>query len=506
MDFDPDLLTVETRHGFVGGDHKRGTYRYKGIPFAAPPVGALRFRPPAPVESWTGVRVATGKFPEAPQPVGGVDAMLGATGGPPQIEAECLTLNVWTPAPDGARRPVLFWIHGGAFVNGRGLTPWYDGSNLAVRDTVVVTCNYRLGALGFLHLADLGGEAYAGSGNVGLLDQAAALRWVQENIEAFGGDPDNVTIFGESAGGMSVATQLALPASRGTFHRAIAESGAASNVHDRDHATKVARRLLDLVGLDTDDLEPLRSMPAQTLVDAQEKVSNEFGIIGGLPFEPVVDHDTLPVHPVEAVRRGAAQGINVMTGTNRDEMRLFTAMFEGLDALDHEGLVRRVKWLVRSDPEGLVQVYRDAAPEATPRALYESIGTDAVFRMPAITLAEAQSAHGAVWLYEFHRESTAFGGTLGAAHAVEIPYAFDNLGAPGANFFTGETTEAMQTLSTQMADAWVAFARTGDPNGSSLPPWGRYSPDERTTMVLDLESHVAVDPASPFREAWAARH
>ncbi len=225
----------------------------------------------------------------------------------------------------------------------------------------------------------------------------------------------------------------------------------------------------------------------------------------GLPFQPVVDDDALPRHPVEAVRDGVAAGVHVMTGTNRDELRLFTAMDERLGALDDEGLVRRVERFVRADPDGLVQVYRDAAPDASPRAIYEAIGTDAVFRMPAIALAEAQSAHASVWLYEFHRESTAFGGSLGAAHAVEIPYAFDNLGAPGASFFTGEATEAMQDLATRMADAWVAFARTGDPNGSALPSWEPYSPEARTTMVLDLDSEVADDPAGPMRAAWAAR-
>lgn len=504
MTSDPDLLTVETTHGHVRGDHKRGTYRYKGIPFAAPPVGARRFRPPAPAESWTGVRDATGKFATAPQPTGGVETLLGMQDGPPQSEADCLTLNVWTPAPDAGRRPVMVWIHGGAFVSGTGSTAWYDGSNLASRDVVVVTLNYRLGALGFLHLADLGGERFAGSGNVGLLDQAAALRWVHDNIETFGGDPDNVTIFGESAGGMSVGTHLALPASQGSFHRAIAQSGAVANVHDRDQATAVTTRLLDLLDLGPDQIDALETIPFPSLIEAQDTISNDFGIARGLPFQPVVDGVTLPEQPMAALRAGAAAGINLLTGTNRDEMRLFTSMDPRRDRLDDARLARRVQRFTGSDPDVLVRVYRDAAPDASPADLYEAIGTDAVFRMPAIEMAEAQSAHADVWVYEFHRASTAFGGSLGAAHAVEIPFALDNLTAPGANFFIGEPTEAMQHLATQMADAWTAFARHGDPNGSTLPAWGKYAPPSRPTMVFDLDSKVVEDPAGSRRAAWAA--
>jgi para-nitrobenzyl esterase len=503
--FDPSNLVVETTHGRVRGDHKRGTYRFKGIPYAAPPVGPLRFAPPAPVASWAGEREAFGRFPIAPQPPDTVSRLLGAGDGPEQSETDCLTLHVWTPAPDGARRPVMVWIHGGAFVSGSGITPWYDGSNLARRDVVVVTVNYRLGALGFLHLAELGGDAFAGSGNAGLLDQAAALGWVHDNIEAFGGDPGNVTIFGESAGGMSVATQLALPASRSLFGRAIAQSGAASNVWDADHATRVATRLLEVAGIGRDQVGRLRVVPVADLLEAQNAVSAEFGITTGLPFQPGVDGDTLPEHPLAAVRSGSAAGIELLTGSNRDELLLFTAMAPGLQPTDDAGVGRRVKRFVAHDPEGLVAAYRAAYPEATAAELYNLVGTDAVFRMPAIALAEAQSSHAPTWVYEFHKASTAFGGSLGAAHAVEVPFVFDNLGAPGAKFMTGEPDEAMEHLAGQMADAWTTFARTGDPNGTSLPDWHDYSPDDRATMIFDDVPAVADDPAGTFRTAWATR-
>ena len=503
--FEPRKLVVETTHGLVRGDHKRGTYRYKGIPYAAPPIGARRFAVPVSAASWSGERDATGKFPTAPQPVGGVEALLGATNGPGNSEADCLTLNIWTPAPDDTARPVMVWIHGGAFVTGTGLTPWYDGSNLAARDVVVVTINYRLGALGFLHLADLGDDSFVGSGNAGVLDQALALQWVHNNIAAFGGDPTNVTIFGESAGAMSVATQLALPASKGLFGRAIAESGAASNVHDRDHATSVAVAVLESLDIDRHSPGKLRDVPVDALLEAQQQVSARFGITQGLPFEPVVDGDTLPSVPIDAVRAGSASGIAVLTGTNRDELKLFTAMEPKLQALDEEGLARQARRFIANDPDGLVATYRTASPDASSRELFEQMGTDAVFRMPVIALAEAQSAHADAWLYEFHCASTSFGGTLGAAHAVEVPYVFDNLDAPGAKFFTGDVTEEMRALAAHMADAWTSFARTGDPNGGDLTRWDRYTPEARTTMIFDLESAAADDPAGPFREAWTTR-
>lgn len=501
---DPARLVVETDYGLVRGDHKRGTYRFKGIPYAAPPVGARRFAPPEPAPSWTGERIAHGRFPIAPQPPDSVSRLLGSGDGPAQSEAECLTLHVWTPSPDDAPRPVMVWMHGGAFVSGSGITPWYDGSNLAARDVVVVTVNYRLGAFGFLDLSGFG-ERFAGSGNVGLLDQAAALGWIRDNIAAFGGDPSNVTIFGESAGGMSVAAHLALPASAGTFHRAIAQSGAASNVWDADQSARVAVRFIERVGLDTDRVDQLRELPTDAILEAQIAVSAEFGITKGLPFQPVVDGASLPIAPLEAVRNGAAVGIDLLTGTNRDELRLFTAMAPNLQPSDDAGVARRVKGFVTHDPDGLVAAYRDLLPTATAAELYEAVGTDAVFRIPAVQLAEAQSSHAPTWLYEFHKASTAFGGSMGAAHAVEVPFAFDNLDAPGAAFLTGEPDEAMRHLATQMADAWTTFARTGNPNGGTLPDWPTYAPDDRATLIFDDEPVVTDDPPGVRRDAWAAR-
>lgn len=501
---DSDRLVVETAQGRVRGDHRRGACRFRGIPYAAPPVGERRFAPPADPDGWTGVRDATLFSPVAPQPPDLVSQLLGRGDGREQSEADCLTLNVWTPAPDGARRPVMVWIHGGAFVSGTGAEAWYDGANLTRRDVVVVTVNYRLGALGFLHLAELAGDAFSGSGNVGLLDQAAALRWVRENIAAFGGDPDNVTIFGESAGGMSVAALLGLPAAAGTFHRAIAQSGAAANISDPDRATRVAVDLLGELGLDAGAVHRLRTVPTNDLLAAQAAVSARHGIIQGLPFQPVVDPASLPVAPAEAVRSGSAAAVPLLIGSNRDELRVFTLMNPDMRADSDEHLTARLRGFAGDRAPAIVAAYRQIWPDLEPTGLFEKIGSDLVFRIPALDLAEAQRTHASCHVYEFHQESTGFGGQLGASHAVDVPFVFDNLDAPGASFFTGEPDEQMRRVATTMADAWCAFAHGGDPNTAGLPEWSGWQGSARPTLIFDGEPRVVDDPAARQRMIWQA--
>jgi para-nitrobenzyl esterase len=260
-----------TTGGKVRGTHREDVHRFRGIPFAAPPVGPRRFRPPAPAAPWDDVLDATHAGPLAPQPESPLEQMLGAP--PPRWdEARCLTLNITTPGLDDARRPVMFWIHGGAFLNGAGSSPIYNGTTFARHgDVVVVTVNYRLGAFGFLHLDDIFGDDLAGSGNAGILDQVAALEWVRDNIAAFGGDPDDVTIFGESAGGMSIGTLLGLPAAEGLYHRAIIQSGSSSFASRAGSATKIAQAVLEIAGITT--VEELESAPAEAILAAQSKVT-----------------------------------------------------------------------------------------------------------------------------------------------------------------------------------------------------------------------------------------
>jgi len=427
------------------------------------------------------------------------------------MDEDCLFLNVYTPAADGGRRPVMVWIHGGGFVIGSGSQPVYDGVPLAKRgDVVVVTVNYRLGPLGFLHLADLCPELEGAVGNAGIRDQIAALEWVNENIAAFGGDPENVTIFGESAGGMSVGTLLGAPAARGLFRRAIPQSGAAHNVHTRETATEVARHFLEELGIaPADAAAKLRSVPPDKLLDTHQQTVLKLGTsVGLLAFQPLVDGDALPAPPLDAVRAGHAAGVDLLVGTARDEWKLFGFLDPGLAKLDEAGLVARVAKQVGGEENAtrLVAAYRGARGRdaATPQDLYFAIETDRVFRIPAIQLAEAQQRHrDGVYMYLFTWESPMMGGALGACHAIELPFVFGQVEAEGAELFVGGGPDAIR-LSEQTMDAWLGFARAGDPAHAGLPGgrWPAYEPERRATMRLGPETICDDAPGEAERAAW----
>src|SRR5436190_9258081 len=333
------MTIAATRSGKVEGIERDGVLVFRGIPFAAPPLGPRRFRPPVREDAWDGVRDATRFSPEIAQAELPIARVLGSAGG--ESNEDGLYLNVWTPACDDAARPVMVWIHGGAYVFGSGAVPWYDGTHFAQHgDVVVVTINYRLGPLGFLHLADEFGAALAGSGNAGILDQVAALEWVRESIAAFGGNPDDVTIFGESAGANSVATLLALPAARGLFAKAIAQSGAGAWVAERERAAEIARLTLDKLPVRPHDIEALQAVPVEQLLEAQPGAAVSVrGSGAALAWQPVVDGDVLPQAPLDAVRAGHASGIHLLTGTNQHEVTLFQVLDPSLAELDDGRIV-----------------------------------------------------------------------------------------------------------------------------------------------------------------------
>lgn len=494
------MAIAETCAGKVEGLERDGVHVFRGIPFAAPPVGERRWQPPAPREPWTGVRDATHSGAVCAQPPFVLEQITGGT--PPRQSEDCLFLNVWTPGLDDARRPVMVWIHGGAFVNGSGSTPWYDGSRFARNgDVVVVTINYRLGPFGFLHLAELFGERFAGSGNAGLLDQVAALEWVRDNITAFGGDPGNVTIFGESAGAGSVGTLLGLPAAAGLFHGAIAQSGAASWCATPERAASVARRVVEDLGVEPGDADALLTCPADRVVGAVAALEAELGHLA-LPFQPVADEVVLPEPPLDAVAAGSAAGIRLLLGTNAEEMTLFSLADAKLAQLDDARLLRRAR---RLHPRGeeLLDAYRAAHPEETAAGLWLAMSGDSLFRVPAIRLAERQHGHAAVYKYLFTWRSTAFGGLLGASHALDIPFVFDNLHQAGVEVFTGDGPERPR-LAEAMHRAWIAFAHRGDPAHPGLPEWPAYEPGRRATMRFDVPCELLHDPGSEIRQAWQA--
>ena len=493
------MTIADTRSGKVEGVEIDGVQVFKGIPYAAPPVGVRRWLPPAREDAWDGVRDASQFSAQSAQGAFAMNMMFG--GEQPAISEDSLYLNVWTPACDDAKRPVLVWIHGGAFIFGSGDTPWYDGTQFARHgDVVVVTINYRLGAFGFLHLADAFGSEFEGSGNAGILDQVAALAWVRDSIAAFGGDPANVTVFGESAGGGSVGTLLGLPAARGLFQKAIAESGASSWWATRESAAGIAEKVIAQVGVAPGDVEALRAVPMEQLIEAATNLGTASPSSGGLSFQPVVDSTSLPQPPLDAIDGGSAEGVRVIVGTNLHEVTLFNMLDPQLGGITVDGVAPLLEpWYGGQSPE-IVADYASRRPDLSGMELWTDVGTDAVFRVPAIRLAEAQRSHGAAYMYLFTWETPAFGGLLRCTHALEIPFVFDNLDR-GTELFTGDAPERQQ-LADAMHRAWIAFARTGDPSHPGIPAWPAYDVDRRATMRFDVTPEVLDDPMSEDRAAW----
>ncbi|HEY5011315.1 MAG TPA: carboxylesterase/lipase family protein [Acidimicrobiia bacterium] len=493
---------VDTRSGKVQGIERDGVHVFRGIPYAAPPVGRLRWKAPQRETAWDDVRDATRFSAQSAQGAFMLDQLLG---GPVRPKSEdSLYLNVWTPGLDDAHRPVMVWIHGGAFMFGEGATPWYDGTNFATHgDVVLVSINYRLGSFGFLHLADLFGDEVAGSGNLGLLDQVAALEWVRDCIEAFGGDPGQVTIFGESAGAGSIGTLLGLPAAKGLFHGAIPQSGAASWFASTERATEIATVLVDALGVEPGDLDALYAKTTDEIIAAQASVGLETDATG-LPFQPVIDGTVLPQPPLDAIANGSAAGVRLLVGTNRDEMTLFGVLDPTLTTLDEAAIRERIRtYWGESGIDEFLATYQGLHPGASLQDLWISMSTDALFRIPAIRLAEHQLAHAPVWSYLFTWASPVFNGILRSTHALEIPFVFDALEQPGSEMFTG-TGEERAGIARRMHEAWIAFARNGDPSHAAIPEWPRYDTEHRSTMRIDEQWELVADPTPETRRLWSS--
>ncbi len=486
-----DQITVETGNGPIVGRNKDGACLFAGVPYAAPPVETLRFKPPQPHPSWTEPRPALKFGPAAPQiPTGGMTDSATV-----RWSEDCLTLNVSTPACDDGGRAVLVWIHGGGYRTGQSSIPWYNGARFSANgDIVVVSINYRLGALGFADLSHLG-EDYAQSGVSGLLDQIAALEWVQQNIRHFGGDPARVTIAGESAGGFSVATLLGCPRAQALFQQAIPQSGGAHHTLPKDAAAKVTEHFLQALG--TSDAVGLAAIDVQQILEAQFATIKHFetgaGVMNalGVPvgaFYPVHGTPLLEAAPLDAIRNGCGADKALLTGSNTDETTLW-----GYGDVDEEKLERIVRGL---SADKVLDVYRTVDPQADANELLIALTSDHMFRIPAIRLAEARAAHtGQTWMYLFNWASRAFGGRLGATHALEIPFAFDNLDRAGVDLFLGPG-ETPQGVADVMHAAWTAFIKTGDPG------WARYELEQRATMVFDEQSVLKNDPLGAERVAW----
>lgn len=478
----------------LGSQAPGGVHGFRGIPYAAAPTHSRRFRPPAPVEPWSDTRDGSQFGPVAPQNASILDQVLGRE--PVLQDEDCLNLNVWTPDVEAAL-PVMVFIHGGAFINGSGSGAFYDGAALAARGAVVVTLNYRLGALGFLHLQDPKGE-YDGAGNLGILDQVAALQWVKREIAAFGGDPNRVTVFGESAGSFSVATLLGVPKAAGLFQRAILQSGTAEHLRSVDEARVTTETFIGELGIQPGDHTGLQDAPVDKILAAQARVLAQRPTGLGGVFQPVVDGTVLAEHPHEAVRRGVAAQVDLMAGTNLDEAALWLAFDPSLQD-DEDALLRRFEAMVPNevDPRPVVDAYARELGATSTLQVWARVLTDAIFRLPMLGLVEAHLARGGnAHVYLFDWAAPTFGGRLGACHGLELPFVFDNLGSQEATALTGPLTAEIQELATSMADAWVSFASTGDPG------WPSYDVEGRSTQVFGVPTRVVRDPHGVQRAAW----
>lgn len=518
------FVEVEIADGKLKGGTSRGALSFKGIPYGGSVSGANRFKEAPPVQPWTGVRDATQLgAPSLQKP----HSTYGEN--EPAYAEDCLFLNVWTPAADGKKRPVMVYCHGGGYSTGSAGSTAQDGSRLAATyDVVVVASNHRLGLLGYLYLGELGGADYATSGNQGMLDIVAALRWVKTNITAFGGDPDNVMIFGESGGGFKTGTLLAMPAAHGLFHKCSIESGAAPRRMEKDAATETARRVLKGLGIAPNDLGKLADVPGQAFVDMQLAIEQGKGplmvpsdqfrgttpVFGPLheahwnaeqagSFGPVVDGTVLPVHPFDPVAAPISAHIPLLIGHNRDEATFFNMGRPDTFSMDEAALKARLTTEFADSADRIYATYRQMRPKASPSDLYIAIASARWFGNGTTTCADRKAAQPApVYCYRDDYESNfpimGTNTTLKAGHATEIALKFFNYDLPGLQG-NGPGVEA---ASANTSAFWTSFARHGVPSAPGAPKWPRYGPKKRAVMLIDVKCHVENDPDGPARKMW----
>ncbi|WP_428484982.1 carboxylesterase/lipase family protein [Rhodopila sp.] len=505
---------VETTAGKVLGVVDEQIVSFRTIPYAAATSGMNRFLPPCPPAAWSGLRDCTsftGHSPQAglaPVPIPDLADFSGAPDASPETE-DCLTVNIWTPAADpAARRPVMVWFHGGAFAYGNANAPRLRGTRLARRnDVVVVSVNQRLNIFGHLDLSAFGGEAFRHSGNAGTLDMIAALEWVRDNIVAFGGDPGNVTIFGESGGGGKVSTLLAMPRAAGLFHRAIIQSGAAVRLRTRERALALTECVRQHLGSSAATIDALQTVSVEQLLAAIGPAQQALGpsptlLFDRYPFGPVVDGDLLPAHPFDPTAPDVSADIPLIIGDMKDETANFLAVDERVwhRTLTEQQMREKVASIAGTQTDRVLDLYSRLYGHLNPAERLIAITTDSNFRIRSLVLAQRRAAknRAPVWMYSFDWETPVLGGRLKAPHAMDVPFTFNTLDLTNA---TGGSREA-QALSDTMSSVWATFARNGTPRHASIPDWPAYDARTRATLILDKVCRIENDPRGEGRRLW----
>ena len=495
---------VDTTHGPVRGIDDGKAMSWKGVRYAAPPVGELRFRAPQPPQPWTEVVDADSYGFVCPQPpVPNFPLDLGA-----RENEDCLFLNIWAPpgTRPGDNKPVMVWLHGGAYVMGSATQPLYNGKRLAASgDVLVVTLNYRVGVFGFLDLSQLGGRRTFDS-NIGLRDVLAALRWVRHNIAGFGGDPSRVTLFGESAGAGIVTTLLAVPEAEGLFATAIAQSSPATSVYDTNRAQRVTHQVLDHLGIAPADAHRMAEVDVPALISATKKVFDEVPVRnpGTLAFVPIVDGDLLHDYPVHLARAGKTHPVPLLIGTNRNEAALFRLMRSPLMPITPKAITSMFNEIAAEQPDLQLPTEEQLGMTYRGKKRDLSIASDVGFRMPSVWLAEGHGRVAPVYLYRFDYATPIMKLLLvGAAHATELPYVWGTLGAPKDVTLKLGGARTAKAVSKRIRTRWVNFAATAKPAGPlGEPEWMPYQEADRACLIIDRTDRVVYDADADARNAW----
>ena len=503
---------VQTSNGPIRGDREDVLHVFKGIRYGAAPIGARRFKPPVKPKAWTDVADAIELGAPAVQSrsipgevAGGRSGGDPPAPGQPVSSEDCLFINIWSQGLDAKKRPVMVWLHGGGFADGSGGAAMYDGGNLARKgDVVTVTVNHRLNVFGYLHLGDIFGKEFESSGQAGMLDIVLVLEWVRDNIAKFGGDPGNVTIFGESGGGAKVSMLLAMGPAKGLFHKAIIQSGPGVRAVPRDRATQLAKALLDELGIK--DAAALQAADGAAIARAAGVAPSKLPASDDImarnaTYSPCIDGVALKGHPWDPAAPEGTKDVPILIGTNKDESTLFLRGNPDFGSVTEEKLIERTKRAVGDKADALLAALRKAYPDYSPTYLQSAVQTAQGMWMGSITIAERKSAQKAapVFVYMLTWETTAARGALKSPHALEIPLVFDNVDK--ARSFVGKDNP--EGMAAQMSSAWLAFAKNGDPNTRELPKWPAYDSATRATMLFNHQSVVVNDLNADVRKVLA---